>query len=154
MLPQRFLKISLLTLALMGAGTASYAADPDREVARDEAASTPAFNNPGSDAHIEGRIAYLKAELMITPQQENLWGPVAESMRADVRDLDAAMRKVGDEVHGHENTVQYLQHRVYFARLRADGEMRFLAAMRPLYESMSTQQKQAADALLTPDGQE
>src|ERR1035437_8143179 len=52
-------------------------------------------NSPNAPAHerhfgghIEGHIAFLKAELNITPAQEALWNKVAAAMRADVADSE------------------------------------------------------------------
>ena len=41
--------------------------------------------------HIEGRIAFLKAELKITDAQQPLWNAVADAMRASAQDMAAVM---------------------------------------------------------------
>ncbi len=105
-------------------------------------------------AHVEGHIAFLHAELGITPAQEPLWVPVAAAMREDVRNLQDAEKKTPPITHGRETAIQYLESRTLFANLRAQGEARFLAALRPLYDKFSEQQKQIADELLIPCGQD
>jgi hypothetical protein len=60
---------------------------------------------------------------------------------------DAEMQ-VSRQTQGSETAIQYLQNRAMFANLRARGEARFLAALQPLYDNLSMQQKQAADELL------
>jgi hypothetical protein len=39
--------------------------------------------------HVEGRLAYLKAELKITPAQETLWTPFADAVRANAQTMAA-----------------------------------------------------------------
>jgi len=40
--------------------------------------------------HIEGRLAFLKAELKITPEQEASWNAFAEVLRANARGMQVA----------------------------------------------------------------
>ncbi len=104
-------------------------------------------------SHVDGHIAFLKAELAIRPEQESLWEPVANAMRDDVRNLQEA------EAHAHQkpgpqNAVEYLENRAIFANVRAQGEARFLNVFRPLYDHLSQQQKEVADGLLIPSSAE
>ena len=101
-------------------------------------------------AHVEGHIAFLRAELGITSAQESLWMPVAGAMREDVRNTQEAETRVSQRQRP-DNAIEYLENRSFFAALRAQGEARFLAAFRPLYSTLSSQQKQVADELLMPD---
>lgn len=101
-------------------------------------------------SHVEGHIAFLRAELGITSEQEPLWTPVAVAMREDVKKLQEAERKVSQKP-APSDAIEYLENRVNFANLRAEGEVRFLNAFRPLYNSLSPQQKQIADDLLIPN---
>ncbi len=98
--------------------------------------------------HIEGRIAFLKAELGITPQQQAQWDKLAQVMRDNAKELDANFAQMrvqaGTETH---NAVQRLETQGRFAALKAQQSTRFLAAFRPLYDNLSEQQKQAADQL-------
>lgn len=97
-------------------------------------------------AHIEGHIAFLKAELHITPAQEALWGKVAEAMRIDVAEFDQFRLQHPTETK--PTALRHLEERAAYTALRAQGEQRFLEAFRPLYEQLSDGQKQAADELL------
>ncbi len=45
------------------------------------------MGEPGQ--HIDGRIAFLKAELKITPEQEKLWNAYAEAMRQESASMQA-----------------------------------------------------------------
>jgi hypothetical protein len=97
--------------------------------------------------HVEGHIAFLHAELGITPEQEPLWAPVAAAMREDVREMQDAENRVGQQNPDAGTAVRYLENMAVFSHLRAKGEDRFLAALRPLYDHFSRAQKQAADEL-------
>lgn len=101
--------------------------------------------------HIEGRIAFLKAELGITPQQQAQWDKLAQVMRDNAKELDANLAQMRAQA-GTEtrNAVQSLEARGHFAALKAQQSTRFLAAFRPLYDSFSDQQKKAADELMAP----
>jgi protein CpxP len=100
--------------------------------------------------HVEGHIAFLHAELGITPEQEPLWNAVANSMRTDVSTMKQAEQNVGDRWVGSETAPEYLYNRAMFAGLRADGEARFYNAFEPLYDSLSDAQKDVADDILIP----
>ncbi len=97
--------------------------------------------------HVEGHIAFLHAELRITPAQEQFWAPVAAAMREDVRNMDEAESQVSSRP---ETAIQYLEKRAAFANLRAQGEARFLKAFHPLYDNLADDQKRMADELLMP----
>lgn len=148
-LPQfRLVAAAAFALAVM-APQASFAGDK----------APPAFDKSDkmhgdahilSGQHVEGHIAFLHAELGITPEQEKLWAPVADAMRQDVYAMQDAEDKIAGQSHSHENAMQYLHNRAIFAGLRADAEARFLNAMLPLYDALSDEQKQSADDLLIP----
>lgn len=115
------------------------------------ATAQTAQSDPPRERHfgkyIEGHIAFLKAELRITPDQEALWNKVAEVMRADTAEFDQ-FRRQHPEPSTKPTALQHLEERAAFTALRAKGEQRFLEAFRPLYERLSDAQKQAADDLL------
>jgi hypothetical protein len=98
--------------------------------------------------HVEGHIAFLKAELTITPAQEALWEKVAVVMRADVADFETFRAQDSARAQARPTALQHLEDRVAYTALRAKGEQRFLDAFRPLYNALSVAQKQSADELL------
>jgi len=104
------------------------------------------FHAPGQ--HVEGRIAFLKAELKITDAQQPQFDKVAAAMR----DNAAAMRQVFESMPGSGDTppkaVQRLEMRAKLATLRAQASQRTLDAFKPLYDSLSDEQKKTADELL------
>ncbi len=101
--------------------------------------------------HIEGRIAFLKAELGISDAQAPLWNKVAAAMREDGARIAPVMAQASADWQAPETALTYLETRAKLAALRADSEARFLAAFRPLYEALSADQRKTADELLAHD---
>ena len=107
----------------------------------------PVFERHVGD-HMEGHIAFLKAELQITPAQEALWDKVATAMRADVKDFEHLRPQTLATVPTPPTALRHLEERAAYTALQAKCEQRFLVAFRPLYEQFSGAQKRAADDLL------
>src|SRR6185437_4453954 len=88
-----------LALAAALAGTAGLSTLPAlaqtaQPQAQDQAREHQGHHREFSAArHIDGRIAYLKAELKITPQQEPQFDRVAQAMRDNAAAKDQAMQK-------------------------------------------------------------
>ena len=97
--------------------------------------------------HVEGRIAYLKAELKITDAQAPQFAPVAQAMRDNAKAMEQAIDQRRAERDQPQSAVQRLEARAQFAALRAQADQRLLEAFKPLYASLSDDQKQAADEL-------
>jgi LTXXQ motif family protein len=102
--------------------------------------------------HIDGRIAYLKAELKITDAQAPQFERVAQAMRQSAQSRDQAMQQMRANRDQPKTAVQRLEARTQFAALRAQDSQRFLDAFKPLYASLSDDQKKAADELLSRGG--
>lgn len=96
---------------------------------------------------VEGRIAFLKAELKITPAQEAQWQQVAAAMRENAKALDQAVTTARQD-RGTMDAVKRIEMREQFAKLRADNDARLLAAFKPLYASLSPEQQQMANRLI------
>jgi hypothetical protein len=101
--------------------------------------------------HVEGRLAFLKTELNITPAQEPQWNKFADAARSVAQSAKAM----------HEQMMQggrMMQGGVQPAPVRLDRYERMLnmrleavrtirAAFDPLYASLSDEQKKTADEL-------
>ena len=96
---------------------------------------------------VDGRIAFLKAELKITPAQEGQWHQVATAMRDNAKALDQAITNARQN-RSDMNAVRRLETREQFAKLRADNDARLLTAFKPLYTSLSPEQQQMANELV------
>jgi len=96
---------------------------------------------------VDGRIAFLKAELKITPAQEAQWQQVATAMRENANALDRAIGTAREE-RGTMDAVRRLTLREQFAKVRAENDDRLLTAFKPLYASLSSEQQQIANELV------
>lgn len=102
----------------------------------------------GPRQHIEGRLAFLKAELEITPQQETLWSAYAEAVRTSAESMQGMhdqMMSSGSNPVAMPERMQWHE-KMLSARLEALKKLR--AAALPLYDTLSAEQKQAADNLM------
>jgi hypothetical protein len=96
---------------------------------------------------VEGRIAFLKAQLKIAPAQEAEWQQVEAALRENAKMLD---QTITTERQNRSNmgAVQRLELREQFAKVRLDNDARLLAAFKPLYASLSPEQQQMANQLV------
>ena len=101
----------------------------------------------GMVGHVEGRIAFLKAELKITDAQQPLWNEVADVIRANAKGMAdtphgmAMMAGPGtlpDKLAGHEKMMA----------THLDGLRKLRGAIEPLYAALSADQKKTADGLM------
>jgi periplasmic protein CpxP/Spy len=96
---------------------------------------------------VDGRIAFLKAELKITPAQEAQWQKVEAAMRENAKTLDQTIATARQN-RGNMDAVQRLELREQFAKVRVDNEARLLTSFKPLYASLSPEQQQMANQLV------
>lgn len=96
---------------------------------------------------VDGRVAFLKAELKITPAQETQWQQVATAMHENATALDQVI-STARQHSGTMDAVQRLTLREQFAKVRADNDARLLTAFKPLYASLTPEQQQTANALV------
>jgi hypothetical protein len=97
---------------------------------------------------LEGRIAFLKAELQITDQQLADWSNLADALRSSRRHLLEARKLVAidEKMDGAARLEQYERHLA--ERLEAIKSARM--AFGRLYASLNESQKQTADTILLP----
>jgi protein CpxP len=142
----------LLAAAVGGTGAISIPVQPAQAQA---AAPAPQQRPPAPPrspraSHIEGRIAYLKAEFKITPAQEAQFEKVAQTMRQNADERRQAFGQPRVDQSPPPSALQRLETQARFSALRAQHADRFLAAFRPLYDSFSPEQKKAADEVMAP----
>lgn len=124
----------------------------------------------GRADHVEGRIAFLKAELKITDAQNTQWEAVAKAMR----DQSATMNKLHEEHRAARDAArkeatenkdqaltapEALARREQFAAahakaitVRMEGQKQFASAFAALYDGLSAEQKKVADNLFSRGG--
>jgi len=144
----------VLAAVLGGAGAATMPASS----ALAQAASPPSADQqrpqrpprPPRASHIEGRIAFLKTELKITPTQEAQFDKVASVLRQNSEDRRRSFEQMRPDRDKPRSALQHLETQARLSAMRAQQSDRFLAAFRPLYDTLSDQQKKVADDLMAP----
>ena len=97
--------------------------------------------------HVEGRIAYDKAELAITDAQLPQWNAVAAVQRANAKVMQDAMAKMAQD--GMPNTMPARgDMMVLMMSERLDGMKKLMAAHNALYAVLSPDQRKIADEMM------
>lgn len=105
-----------------------------------------------TDEHIDGQLAYLKTELKITPEQTVQWNVFADVFRTD-KEKNARLCKSTENDQTRSkmrsaslpDAIEMMAVRLT-ARLKSSRAME--AAIRPLYEVLSPEQKKTADEIM------
>ena len=98
--------------------------------------------------HVEGRIAFLKAELKITDAQLPLWNAVAGAMRDHARSMATMSGHTTGTLLGRLGAMD----KAMTARLDALHKLK--SAVDPLYAALTDEQKKVADELTADMGDE
>ena len=100
-------------------------------------------------AHIEGRLAFLKAELNITPEQEALWKDYANAVRDNAKTMSGRCTALmGDSDASEKSLPDRLDAQEQFVAARLDALRATNKALKPLYQALSDAQKKLADQLI------
>jgi LTXXQ motif family protein len=103
--------------------------------------------------HVEGRLAYLKAELKLTDQQQAAWNTFADAYRATTgktAKVCATMDAAGADHSMHKGVLGHLTMMEHHMSDHLDSVRGLKGALEPLFAVMTEDQKKAADqALMT-----
>ncbi|RJF87484.1 hypothetical protein D3874_11035 [Oleomonas cavernae] len=104
---------------------------------------------------IEGRIAFLEAELKVTDAQRPLWNAFAEAIRANTRAMAGMMMEMQGAMMPAPGTasptlLQRIESHERMLAARLDSLRQLKAALQPLYAALDDSQRQTADKLLMP----
>jgi len=118
-------------------------------------ASAPAMANADAkrDGAVEKHITEMHATLKITAAEEAQWKEVAETMRANAKDLDRAIDQ-RDANRGSATAIDDLNAYAAIAQVHADSVKKLANAFSALYTAMSVEQKAAADEAFSQRGHE
>jgi hypothetical protein len=144
----RHLIAGLSTALLIGATAATIV--PTTGFAQQAAAPAqagPARERPLPGRHVEGRIAFMRTELKITDGQQAQWERVAATMRTNAAQMDQMATQMRGSRGQPATAVERLDRQAQFADARASSAKAFAAAFKPLYDSLSADQKKSADEL-------
>jgi uncharacterized protein (DUF305 family) len=153
------LAVSLLGLGALGASAQAPApAAPGTPPSAESQKGDHRHGRPGPrreardpSKYIEGRIAFLKAELKITEAQTPAFNALAQVMRANAEQNSANMKKMREQRgpdQAKPGTIERLEMRAAMTRQMAEQSQRTLEATKPLYSQLSDAQKKTADELL------
>jgi hypothetical protein len=106
----------------------------------------------------EMRIDLTKAALQLTPEQEKLWPPVENAIRARAEDRKARIAKIQEtvgrradesriEVMRNRDPIAFLQRRSEALAQRSADLDKLAEAWQPLYKTLSPEQRQRMAAL-------
>lgn len=100
-------------------------------------------------SHIEGRLAYIKAELKITDAQEALWQAYAAAARDNVKAMGAHCAAMMSDRHAAALSLpdRLDQHEKMMAT-QLDALRATTKSLKPLYDALSGDQKKTADQLI------
>ena len=108
---------------------------------------------PGMDMadHVEGRIAFLHAELKITDAQTKAWNDFAQTLRDSAKKLGGMRSMMGQQTETATPTLaQRLDQQEQWYTARADGIRTLKITFAHLYGALSDEQKKTADQILAP----
>jgi hypothetical protein len=98
--------------------------------------------------HIEGRLAFIKAELKITQDQESLWSAYATAARDDASSMLAhCTTMMSQRGTSAVNLPDRLDQHEQLMAAQLDAVRAMNKALKPLYAALSENQKKTADQL-------
>jgi hypothetical protein len=107
---------------------------------------------PGQrEGYVEGRIAFLKTELKITPDQAKLWDAYADALRASAKTM-AGMHAAMTTIMTATALPERLDAVESVMTERLDAFKQTKAAALPLYAALSAEQKATADEIMPAMG--
>jgi hypothetical protein len=98
--------------------------------------------------HVEGRLAFLKTELKITPAQEPQWTKFADVIRANAKGAQAGMQAMMQAGAKSATAPEVLARHEKMLTAKLESVRALKAAFDPLYASLSDEQKKSADELV------
>lgn len=104
--------------------------------------------------HIDGRLAFLKAELKITEAQTPAWDELAKAIRTSADSHNALMQGTFKMFRNGDFQKMSLPDRLNFQRTHLEARLQQIndvsAAVDKLYGELSDKQKEAADNIVLP----
>jgi periplasmic protein CpxP/Spy len=146
---------AILSKSLAGAAMVALLSLPALAVAQTspQGATPPAISSPiaghpvtgkNAEERVERRINELRAQLRITPAEQQQWDQFANVMRENARDIDQLFIQRAEQLPSM-TALQNMQSYEQLAEAHAQHLQKLVAAFQNLYDAMPDQQKQLAD---------
>lgn len=102
--------------------------------------------------HIEGHIAFLRAELKITDAQTSAWNAFANALRSHAQNLAELRGSTMGQGSAQQppTMIDRIDQQERWLTARLDGLRAIKTTVVPLYAALSDEQKKSADELLGP----
>lgn len=97
---------------------------------------------------VDGRLAFVKAELKITEQQMPLWNTFADTVRANAKTVNERRELMYSARWEQKSLPERLDAQETILTSRLEALRKTSAALKPLYAALDNQQKKVADTLL------
>ena len=105
----------------------------------------------GVTEHVDGRLAYLKAELKLTDAQQAAWNTFADAYRATTQKtakVCAEMDAAGPDHSMHKGVLGHLTMAEHHMSAHLDSVRGLKAAIEPLFAVLTEDQKKTADHVM------
>jgi hypothetical protein len=99
---------------------------------------------------IEGRLAFIKAELKITEQQSAAWNELAGAIRAAARQHNDRMKAAFSGEARAKTLLERLDSQEQFMAARVEEIKQIKGSLKALYALLSDEQKKEADHIVLP----
>jgi hypothetical protein len=99
-------------------------------------------------SHIEGRLAYIKAELQVTDSQEPLWNAYSAAAHDNAKAMIARCTTMMGKRDHQLSLPDRLDQNEQLMTAHLDAVRAMIKVLKPLYAELSDAQKKAADQLL------
>jgi Spy/CpxP family protein refolding chaperone len=146
-------KILIGSIAAALAATSAYAQPQGAEAGRGGGhhgmhGSHHGGNSLSPAARVEGRLAALRVELKITPNQESAWKTFADRSRKQAEGMPARHEEMRSQMKADLPAPERLAQHTAFAKQRVASMENMTAAVTDLYAVLTPEQKKTADQLL------
>jgi hypothetical protein len=98
-------------------------------------------------SHIEGRLAYIKAELKVTDAQDSLWTAYAVAARDNAKTMIARCTTMTGRRDSQVSLPDRLDQHEQLMAAQLDAVRAMNKTLKPLYAALSDAQKKTADQL-------
>ncbi|WP_210484607.1 Spy/CpxP family protein refolding chaperone [Microvirga antarctica] len=141
--------------ALVVAGTAAIAQPaPPPPGGPGGPAPRPPMTRADFDSLTDARVAAIQAGLKLTPDQQKLWSPVEQALRANAGDRAQRMeqrRERGAPPAPRPDFMQQIEQRADWTTKAAASATALSTAMKPFWASLDDRQKRLLPILMRPE---